>query len=65
MKKILFLCLLCWSFSVGAVVDKVVDTPENRKILSAVEKAYNKIQTIQAEFAQFNSKITCKREPCI
>ena len=57
MKKILFLCLLCWSFSVGAVVDKVVDTPENRKILSAVEKAYNKIQTIQAEFAQFNSKI--------
>ena len=57
MKKILFLCLLCWSLSAGAVVDKTVDTPENRKILSAVEKAYNKIQTIQAEFAQFNSKI--------
>jgi len=57
MKKILFMCLLCWSLSVGAIVDKNVDTPENRRILSAVEKAYNKIQTIQAEFAQFNSKI--------
>ena len=57
MKRILFICLLGWSLSVGAVVDKTVDTPENRRILTDVEKAYNKIQTIRAEFAQFNSKI--------
>ena len=57
MKRILFICLLGWSLSVGAVVDKTVDTSDNRRILTDVEKAYNKIQTIQAEFAQFNSKI--------
>ena len=57
MKKLTFLFMLLWTISAGAVVDKKIDTPENRKILSAVEKAYNKIKTIQAEFAQFNSKI--------
>ena len=57
MKKLLFICMLCWSLSGWAIVDKKVDTPENWEILTAVEKAYNKIKTIQAEFAQFNSKI--------
>ena len=33
-----------------------IDTPENRQILQKVEQAYNKIQTIQANFTQFNSK---------
>lgn len=57
MKKIIMLLLLMWSVSAAAIVDKSVDTPENRKILTAVEKAYNKIKTIKANFAQFNSKI--------
>jgi len=57
MKKIILILLLMWSVSGGAVVDKSIDTPENRKILTAVEKAYNKIKTIKANFAQFNSKI--------
>ena len=56
-KKLFFLLAMIFSVSAGAVVDKSVDTPANRKILTAVETAYNKIKTIQAEFAQFNSKI--------
>lgn len=57
MKKILFTLLLLTSVSSQAVLDKTVDTPENRKILTTVEKAYNKMKTIQAQFAQFNSKM--------
>ena len=57
MKKILFTLLLLTSVSSHAVLDKTVDTPENRKILTTVEKAYNKMKTIQAQFAQFNSKM--------
>lgn len=41
-----------------ADVASKIDTPENRKILTAVETAYNKIKTIKARFAQFNSKMT-------
>lgn len=57
MKKLLFAFILLTSLSSYALVDKSIDTPENRKILTAVEKAYNKMKTIQAQFAQFNSKI--------
>ena len=58
MKKwMALICLLLWSGAAGAVVDKSVDTPANRKILTAVEQAYNKIKTIRADFAQFNSKM--------
>ena len=46
MKKILFICVLCWSLSGFAIVDKNVDTPDNRKVLAAVEQAYNKIKSI-------------------
>ena len=56
-KKILFLTLLIISLSAGAVVDKSIDTPANRQILTQVERAYNRIKTIRADFAQFNSKI--------
>ncbi len=57
MKKLLFALILLTSLSSQATVDKSIDTPENRKILTAVEQAYNKMKTIQAQFAQFNSKI--------
>lgn len=40
-----------------ALVDKEVDTKANRAILTKVEKAYNKMQSLQAKFAQFNSKM--------
>ena len=57
MKKLILILVLFWSMGAAAIVDKSIDTPENRKILTAVEKAYNKIKTIKANFAQFNSKI--------
>ena len=57
MKKILFCLMVMWSFGAFAILDKSIDTPENRQILTAVEQAYNKIKTIRAEFAQFNSKV--------
>ena len=56
MKKIILLLILFFSFSVNATLDSAVDTPKNREILMAVENAYNKIQTLSAQFAQFNSK---------
>ncbi|MBQ9738400.1 MAG: outer membrane lipoprotein carrier protein LolA [Alphaproteobacteria bacterium] len=40
-----------------ADIHKSVDTPENRAILTKVEKAYNSMRTIKAKFAQFNSKV--------
>lgn len=40
-----------------ADVDPSVDIPANRAILQKVETAYNKMKTIQAQFAQFNSKV--------
>lgn len=45
--------------SSGASADiyKKIDTPQNRAILTKVEKAYNGMHTIKAKFAQFNSKI--------
>ena len=58
MKKmiILFLALIFTTPSF-ALVDKKIDTPANREILTKVEKAYNKMKTLQAKFAQFNSKM--------
>lgn len=54
----LFFCLIALgiSCSAGAVLDRKIDTVENRKILQQVEQAYNKIKTLEAKFAQFNSK---------
>lgn len=53
-----FLSMFCLVMPVMADIEKRIDTPENRKILTAVEKAYNQIKTIKARFAQFNSKMT-------
>ena len=56
MKKIiLFVCLIL-SVSARAVLETSVDTPYNRNILEKVEDSYNKMKTITAQFAQFNSK---------
>ena len=57
MKKLILLLLLTFSLPAMAVVDKKVDTPANRAILDKVEKDYNKMRTLQAKFAQFNSKM--------
>lgn len=57
MKKLFFIvCLFC-SLPALSVVDPDIDTPTNRKILTQVENAYNKIKTIKADFAQFNSEV--------
>ena len=58
MKKwiLLFLAVMVASPSF-ALVDKKIDTKANRAILNKVEKAYNKMKTLQARFAQFNSKM--------
>lgn len=53
-----FFSMFCFVMPVMADVEKRIDTPENRKILTAVENAYNQIKTIKARFAQFNSKMT-------
>ncbi len=57
MKKtiILFLSIII-STPALCDVEKAIDTPQNRTILKKVETAYNKIKTLKAEFAQFNSK---------
>ncbi len=57
MKKILFLLLLTFSIPTYALVEKEIDTPTNRAILNKVEKSYNKMHTLRAKFAQFNSKM--------
>lgn len=58
MRKFLSLfILLGWTASAGAVLAPDVDTAENRQILTQVEQAYNKIRTLRARFAQFNSKV--------
>ena len=58
MKKIiLLLVVLVFAKPTFAVVDKKIDTPTNREILSKVEKAYNKMRSLKASFAQFNSKM--------
>ena len=57
MKKLLLLLLLIFAVPAMAVVDKKMDTPATREILNKVEKAYNKMRTLQAKFAQFNSKM--------
>ena len=57
MKKLLLLLLLTFSLPAMAVVDKKIDTPATREILNKVEKAYNKMRTLKAQFAQFNSKM--------
>ena len=57
MKKILLLLMILLATPSFALVDKKIDTPANRAILTKVEKAYNKMQTLSAKFAQFNSKM--------
>lgn len=58
------LCSLIMAFfllgsNVGhAEVVKKIDTPQNRAILTRVEKAYNALKTLEAQFAQYNSKMT-------
>ncbi len=50
--------VVLWATTAGAVIDDKIDTPQNRQILTQVETAYNKIKTLEARFAQFNSKVT-------
>lgn len=59
MKKGLMVGVMALMMPFMAVADihKSVDTPENRVILTKVEKAYNSMKTIKAKFAQFNSKV--------
>ncbi len=57
MKKLILLLFLSFTLPTYALVDKKIDTPANRAILNKVEKAYNKMRTLQAKFAQFNSKM--------
>ena len=58
MKKLIFIFgLLISATPVFALVDKKIDTKANREILTKVEKAYNKMRTLSAHFAQFNSKM--------
>lgn len=57
MRKLILLLFLTFSLPAMAVVDKKIDTPATRSILNKVEKAYNKMRTLQAKFAQFNSKM--------
>ena len=57
MKKLFLLLCLTFSLPAMAVVDKKIDTPATREILTQVEKAYNKMRTLKAQFAQFNSKM--------
>lgn len=52
----IFSSVLLWTTTVFADIDKRIDTPQNRSILQKVETAYNKIKTLKAKFAQFNSK---------
>ncbi len=56
-KSFLGLFVFLFSFHVAADVSKKADTPENRKILSSVEQAYNQVKTLKADFAQFNSEM--------
>lgn len=56
-KVIVFFLILLTSHLAYADIDPSVDMPENRTILQKVETAYNKMRTIQAQFAQFNSKV--------
>lgn len=57
LKGIIVLILLSNAFPVWADIEKRIDTPRNRAVLQQVETAYNKIKTLKAKFAQFNSKI--------
>ena len=56
-KIILFFLISIFATPSFALVDKKIDTKANREILSKVEKAYNKMRTLSAHFAQFNSKM--------
>lgn len=55
-KKVILCFAFFLSFPSFADIEKNIDTKENRVILERVEKAYNKIKTLKADFAQFNSK---------
>ena len=56
-KSAVFLAGLLWVLPALADVAQDIDTSGNRAILKQVESAYNAIQTVQADFAQFNSKV--------
>lgn len=57
MKKIWVILLsVLISTTAFADIEKKIDTKENKAILQKVETAYNKIKTLKADFAQFNSK---------
>jgi outer membrane lipoprotein-sorting protein len=57
MRIVLILIGLLFVQPALAVIAPDINTPENRKILTTVENAYNQIGTLQAQFAQFNSKV--------
>lgn len=57
MRFLIILLGLFFALAARADIDAKINTPENRAILARVETAYNKIKTIRARFAQFNSKM--------
>lgn len=56
----MFMVITCLFYVLPAQAEVLskLDTNENRRILKDVEKAYNKIKTLKAKFAQYNSKMT-------
>ncbi len=56
-KKMVFICGILMGLPALADVAPNIDSPTTRSILQKVETAYNAIQTVQADFAQFNSKV--------
>ena len=57
MKRIILAFIIGWTIAAQAVLEPAVDTPANRKILTEIEGAYNRLRTLKASFAQFNSKM--------
>ena len=57
MKWIILAFIIGWTIAAQAVLEPAVDTPANRKILTEIEGAYNRLRTLKASFAQFNSKM--------
>lgn len=49
--------LMALATPVSADIADDINTAENRAILKKVEQAYNDMRTVQANFAQFNSKV--------
>lgn len=55
---ITFLSLFLFTSTARAEVAPEIDTPGTQAILTQVETAYNATKTLEAEFAQYNSKMT-------